>query len=193
MSKKGANTLNKGKAPAFQFYAADFDMATRGWLPEEVGVYMRLLCAQWITGPLPKEMRRLAAIAGITAQEFEDIWKNTLGAKFEESEDGYLNQRLEVVRKEQLEYRETQSENGKLGAKKRWANHNTNGGANSGANSDANGEGYGEQHGENIALRSSGSGLQTPDFGHQSPNSPEPLPRGEFPERVEKEIGGAHG
>lgn len=208
MAKNSANTLDQGKAPAFQFYAADFDTATRGWLPDEVGVYIRLLCTQWITGPLPTEPRRLAVIVGMPVQDFEEIWKNTISHKFEKSKTGYINKRLEKVRDEQRQYRESQSENGRKGARKRWGkNGDPNGGANSDPISDANsqsdgdpngqtyGEGYGELHGErygqNIALQSSVSTLHSPDSRLQVSVLPEPLPRKEVSIDIEESIGGA--
>ncbi|MET0049239.1 MAG: DUF1376 domain-containing protein, partial [Sedimenticola sp.] len=157
MAKNSANTLDQGKAPAFQFYAADFDTATRGWLPEEVGIYIRLLCNQWTTGPLPTEPRRLAAIVGMSPQDFEQVWKSTVGSKFVESKDGFYNERLEKVREEQRAFRKRQSEKGRKGAAARWhadgtGNAPDNGPGNSTGNGRGNSTGYGREHGRNMAL-----------------------------------------
>ncbi|MBC8386239.1 MAG: DUF1376 domain-containing protein, partial [Gammaproteobacteria bacterium] len=111
------------KAPAFQFYASDFDSATRSWLPEEVGVYIRLLSSQWITGPLPIDLRRLSLIAGVSKDEIEIIWE-TVGPKFIKTPDGFINERLEKIRQDQFEFRERQSQAGRKGAEKRWGNKN---------------------------------------------------------------------
>ena len=43
------------KAPAFQFYAADFLVGTSDMTNEEVGIYIRLLCHQWAKGFVLKD------------------------------------------------------------------------------------------------------------------------------------------
>ncbi len=159
-------------SPAFQFYAADFDTATRSWLPEEVGVYMRLLCSQWINGTLPSDKKRLASIAGMSSSEFDDVWK-TIGQKFHETDSGHVNKRLENVREEQRKYREKQQESGRKGAQKRWGKDgNPNGGANGDPISDPNGEAYGQ----NIALHTSSS---TSSLSSTSDLPKQPYPEGD--------------
>jgi len=108
------------KPPAFQLFAADFFMDTVEWTVEEVGIYWRLLEAQWVNGSIPNDPVRLARIAGCGPKKFSSGWK-IVKSKFNLNGDGRLqNQRLEETREEQRKYREAQSESGKLGAQKRW-------------------------------------------------------------------------
>jgi uncharacterized protein YdaU (DUF1376 family) len=96
------------KAPAFQLYAADFYMDTLGWTCEEVGLYFRLLMAEWVNGPLPNDEIRLAKTCQMSAKKFHHNFKNVL-PKFVQKGDGYLiNQRLEETRLEQQHYQEIQ-------------------------------------------------------------------------------------
>ena len=98
--------------PAFQYYPADFEGATRHWTPAEVGCYQRLLNHQWINGPLPK--LRLWRIAGATSKEWPEIWE-TLAEKFQEQGGGLVNVRMEAVRAEQEAYRNRRAAAGRLG------------------------------------------------------------------------------
>jgi uncharacterized protein YdaU (DUF1376 family) len=110
-----------GKAPAFQFYAADFLVGTSDMSNEEVGVYIRLLAASWDKGALPLDMTRLARLAGVSSvKRFTALWEAVEG-KWARTRDGYVNERLEQQRAELSEFSDKQSANGKLGAKKRWA------------------------------------------------------------------------
>ena len=107
------------KAPAFQFYAADFLTDTSDWTPEEVGVYIRLLSTQWINGSLPNDMGRLARISGTAVATMVEIWL-TLGCKFVEAPDGkLLNPKLEEVRYQRETFLKKQSEKGKKSAARR--------------------------------------------------------------------------
>lgn len=107
------------KAPAFQFYAADFLTDTSDWTPEEVGVFIRLLSTQWINGSLPKEMDRLARISGTAVATMVEIWL-TLGCKFVEGPDGKLfNPKLEEIRHQRENFLKKQSEKGKKSAARR--------------------------------------------------------------------------
>ena len=135
-----------GKSPAFRFYAADFVTDTQSWTAEEVGVYVRLLCSEWINGSIPpmsdedgtangkpmaepmaqpmadaKQMvSRLARIAGITEDQLLRVWPQ-VGGKFSKGEDGNLyNSRLEHERGKQIAYRNEKSKAGAAGAEKRW-------------------------------------------------------------------------
>lgn len=112
------------KPPAFQFYADDFLSGTADMSPEEVGMYMRLLCHQWTKGGIPNDEERLRRMAGA-------IGSPSLGyvmAKFKKCEDGLLrNDRLERVRAEQDAFRQKQAISGKKGADARWNNGKPNG------------------------------------------------------------------
>ena len=110
-----------GKAPAFQFYAADFFMDTNSWTPSQVGAYCRLLMYEWVNGSLPAQIGKLARIAGIDPRNMQKMWSAEIAKKFTTDGAGMLvNLRLEEERQKQLKYRELQSERGKIGAEKRW-------------------------------------------------------------------------
>jgi uncharacterized protein YdaU (DUF1376 family) len=108
------------KPPAFQLYADDLISGTLKFSDAELGLYMRLLCAQWNEGSLPDDDEELLSYGrGRTPL-------NRVKAKFNTCADGRLrNARMERVRKEQEEYRENRRESGKLGAEKRWHSHST--------------------------------------------------------------------
>lgn len=98
------------KAPAFQLYAADFYMDTVGWSCEEVGLYFRLLMAEWVNGPLPNDTVRLAKTCQMSFKKFDHLFKNVL-PKFVQNEEGYLiNERLERTREKQIKYSESRKE-----------------------------------------------------------------------------------
>jgi len=108
------------KPPAFQFYANDFIGATSSWSNEEVGIYMRLLCHQWVNGHIPSDEKRIARIVSMSIDEFREAW-SVVGDKFQAAgKDKLRNKRLEEVRKKQLEYREEMRKRGKKGASNRW-------------------------------------------------------------------------
>lgn len=84
---------------------------------EEVGIYIRLLCHQWHKGGIPNDMKKLAIISGGRKSAISEVLK-----KFKESGEGILkNSRLEKTRKEQNEYRTSQSVKAKKGWEKRHA------------------------------------------------------------------------
>ena len=126
-------------APAFQLYASDFYMDTASWSPSEVGIYFRLLIWEWVNGPIPDDLRKMARIAGCDPKTLDTSWKTCIGEKFiingcrgrEISRPmyqgkipttngvcGWENSRLERTRKEQQEYREKLANSGRLGGLK---------------------------------------------------------------------------
>lgn len=109
-----------GNPPAFQLFASDFYMDTVGWSCEEIGVYFRLLMAEWVNGPLPNDPQRLSKICQISAKKFGHNFKN-VSPKFVQNEEGFLiNLRLEETREKQAQYIESQREKGRIRAEKRW-------------------------------------------------------------------------
>lgn len=94
--------------PIFPLYYNDIDRSTRDWTDEEFGCYIRLLIHQWAQGEIPKDTRRLERIITSLANS----WL-TVGAKFIETETGYINERLEEIRADRLAFSRKQSENGK--------------------------------------------------------------------------------
>jgi uncharacterized protein YdaU (DUF1376 family) len=104
------------KSPAFQLYAADFYMDTVGWTCEEIGVYFRLLMAEWVNGELPNDELRLAKTCQMSVKKFHHNFKN-VSPKFIQNGRGYLiNPRLEATREKQNKYIESQINR----ANKRW-------------------------------------------------------------------------
>ena len=75
------------KDPAFLFYSSDFLTGTMFMTNEQVGKYIRLLCAQHQIGALTKEH-----MSNICGTYDKDIW-----AKFEQDSDGnFFNERLRL-------------------------------------------------------------------------------------------------
>lgn len=102
-------------SPAFQLYPADFLVGTADMTPEEVGVFIRLLCYQWSKEGLPDNDGKLAALAGCHGNAIASVRH-----KFRMCEDGKLrNDRMEKVRSEQTEYRAKQAQNATKGWEKR--------------------------------------------------------------------------
>src|SRR5690349_6278210 len=99
------------KPPAFQFYAADFLVGTADMEATEVEAYIRLLCHQWDRGFVPKDKAVRLAGTEVSAAVL---------AKFVESNGELRNERMEVERRKQAEYRGQQSQRGKAGAESRW-------------------------------------------------------------------------
>lgn len=110
-----AMTTPTGKrttSPAFQFYPNDFLGSTKvqQMSATEVGAYWLLICACWLDGSLPTDMKRLARIARMKPQQFERMWNSVLGECFDVRGDRLVNPRLEKERKKQTEYRRRQSD-----------------------------------------------------------------------------------
>lgn len=109
----------KTNLPAFLFYANDFIGSTAHLEVEVVGAYIRLLCYQWVNGSIPKNPKYIQAIISCSASKFKEIWED-LSPKFKNCADGLKNERLESVRKEALEYKDSISKRGQEAAKARW-------------------------------------------------------------------------
>lgn len=100
------------KPPAFQFYPDDFLGGTLHFTDAEVGLYIRLLSVQWSAGSLPDDDAELASYGkgGTPVHRVRE--------KFQKGSDGRLrNERLEVERRKQAEFRDKQAENGRKGGR----------------------------------------------------------------------------
>lgn len=107
------------------WFHGDFLRSTQGWTLEERAVYWMLLCAQWEMGALPADESRIASIVGIgNPDEFMLRWK-VVGPKFEKTEAGLQNARMEEHRQQYLAYREKLSQGGRKGMKTRWPKKDT--------------------------------------------------------------------
>ena len=93
-----------------------------------VGLYFRLLMAQWVNGSIPNDIEKIARIGGCVENR---KWKANVArmwlelcTKFVTLPDGNLvNVRLENTRQEQARYIELQREKGKKRAEKMWEGH----------------------------------------------------------------------
>ena len=104
--------VTMAKDPAFLFYSQDFYAGTRTMLPEERACYIDLLIYQHQNGFIPNELNRILMFCnGID----EATLQATLEAKFERTDKGWINKKLLSVVEERAEYKEKQSENGKVG------------------------------------------------------------------------------
>lgn len=100
------------KDPAFLFYSKDFYEGTRMMLPEERACYIDLLIYQHQNGIIPKDLKRVLMYCnGINEATLEA----TLEAKFKQTENGWLNDKLEKVKKEREDFSNKQSVNGTVG------------------------------------------------------------------------------
>lgn len=100
------------KDPAFLFYSKDFYEGTRMMLPEERACYLDLLIYQHQNGTIPKNLKRvLMYCSGVD----EATLQATLQAKFEETDDGWVNKRLNEEIFSRENYKNGQSESGKIG------------------------------------------------------------------------------
>jgi len=141
------------KAPAFQFFASDFDMDTKAWTISETGIYIRLLMYQWVNIDLPVEPSRLARIAGCDVRTLQKCWKQTIAKKFVTNERGMLqNYKLESIRKEREEFIKKKENSARLGGLKTQENRRKE---SSTASTDASNE--------NKALQSSTSSSSSKD------------------------------
>lgn len=104
------------KPPACQFYFSDFLIGTMTMSAEEVGAYIRLLCYQWDAGGLPDNEEQLIRMAGCSGEVVAAV-----RSKFPVCSDGRLrNERMEIERQKQADYRARQARNGRQGAESRW-------------------------------------------------------------------------
>jgi uncharacterized protein YdaU (DUF1376 family) len=92
----------------FPFYPGDFARDTMHLTAEETGVYLRLLCHQWVKGSIPEDPARL--------QRITQANQETIDLVVEEYFPGHRNRRLEEERSRALEKREKARQS----ALKRW-------------------------------------------------------------------------
>ncbi len=108
------------KAPAFQFYAADFLVDVSEFKSCEIGDYIVLLATQWVNKDLPSDPERLAKIVGKNVSDFIPVW-NIIKHKFIKQENGRLmNERIQASRVHKKQISENTSMAGKIGAATRY-------------------------------------------------------------------------
>lgn len=104
--------------PAFQFYVDNFIEGTIEMTDAELGLYIRLLCAQWSRSGLPNDDAELKRFSRGQPPAQLNRSMARVKSKFIVSESGSLiNERLEVERIKQVEYRIKQAQNGSMGGR----------------------------------------------------------------------------
>ncbi len=120
------------KAPAFQFYAADF-LADEGVILMSMaarGIYITLLAFQWREGSIPSEFPLLAKLCGCHTDVIESHWQE-LKMRFvphPENPRRLINVTLENQRIAMEEYRKMRANAGTKGATARWRGHSNRNG-----------------------------------------------------------------
>ena len=93
------------KDPAFLLYSGDFLNGTADMEPEEVGVYIRLLCYQHQRGHLPDDERKLFRLSGcISLADFTKMWRDILAMRFPKRDGKRVNKRLATVVAERVQW-----------------------------------------------------------------------------------------
>lgn len=109
-----------GKAPAFQFYPADWVMSTRTIPVEARGVHIDLLAFAWTENGLPSSLDGLHSYIGLSQRKFQALWDTHLAHRWEEDDRGRLvNPRQEEEREKQQRWRDKSAKGGRAGAKAR--------------------------------------------------------------------------
>lgn len=110
------------KAPAFQFYAAEYlaDEHVQLMTLEEEGIYIRMLSYCWREGSVPSDMALLSRLCKNAPIEALKVVIPRF-AIHPEKPDRLIHLRLEKERKSLAEFHERKSKAGKTGAKTRWS------------------------------------------------------------------------
>jgi uncharacterized protein YdaU (DUF1376 family) len=110
--------MSKETRPAFMLYASDWLAGTADLTMEEKGLFMDMLCQQWLRGSLPNDLDKLCRMFGGHANR---IAIASILHKFCICEDGTLhNAKLERVRESSRAAAEKRSAVNSENAKKRW-------------------------------------------------------------------------
>lgn len=110
-------------SPAFQLYAKEFlsSSKVRRMSNTELGIYIKLLLMSWLDGSLPSDISVLADMVDVPVKQFSRLWPHVLTECFTERSGRLVNERLEVERKKQTDYRRRQTDR----AKSRWESQRT--------------------------------------------------------------------
>lgn len=122
------------KPPAFQFYPNDFilDNDLKTMSNEAVGMYIKLLCYDWMNDGIPADKRAIMRLADYNHTDLQgetrdsgdfDIIFEQIAGKFipHPTKDGIAtNPRLIRERKKQKKNKIKRKNAGELGAKARW-------------------------------------------------------------------------
>lgn len=105
-----------GREAFLPLFFGDFLASTFAWSGEEQGLYLLLLGYQWVSGPLPNDPAKLARAVRYDHKRFVKLW-DTVRGKFEETEAGLVNVRLEEHRAKSHEVSRRRAEAGAKGGR----------------------------------------------------------------------------
>jgi uncharacterized protein YdaU (DUF1376 family) len=115
------------KAPALPIYTKDYDTDERVLLMNlaEEGAYNRLMRHEWREGSIPADQAALAKILRVSRVRMKKLWFRLQSCfKSHPFENGRLiNPKLELVRKQQVEFLVRKSKAGKISAANRRKSH----------------------------------------------------------------------
>jgi uncharacterized protein YdaU (DUF1376 family) len=116
--------MSKETRPAFMLYASDWLSGTADLTMEEKGIFMDMLCQQWLRGDLPNDLGKLCRMFG------GDANRNAIASilhKFRICENGNLqNAKLEEVRLTSLEQKKARSNTNRENSIKGWEKRRAN-------------------------------------------------------------------
>lgn len=113
--------MSEKDPPAFQFYPKDFLADTLAIPVETRGVYITLLCYQWVNGSIPESPHAIARICSLTSDDITEHMAH-LDDKFVENPEykgTRVNPRMERERKKQRKFRASRAKAGRASGKSR--------------------------------------------------------------------------
>jgi uncharacterized protein YdaU (DUF1376 family) len=105
--------------PSFPFYASDWMASVLEMTLEERGAYITLLAWSWDNGPVPKNEQKIARILSVSGSKSRRVFAAIVD-RFLLTPEGYVSERLELVRAEKAAFLDAKSRGGKAGMAKRW-------------------------------------------------------------------------
>ena len=115
--------------PSFPFFHQDFRDGVRRLTREQIGAYVLLLIEQFEIGFVPQNARELAQVCSTQInhcepEDFRKLWQN-LQEKFVETEDGFINEKMDDIRKKAFSTWEKNKKNAQKGVKARRSKRST--------------------------------------------------------------------
>lgn len=112
------------KAPAFQFYAAEFLVDENVVLMsnQQVGCYIKLMAYCWREGSIPADVSKVAKLCGEDGSVMAQLWLG-ISECFEVASalpNRLVHPRLQIERDKQEQFKSERAVSGKKGAQARW-------------------------------------------------------------------------
>jgi uncharacterized protein YdaU (DUF1376 family) len=101
------------------WYVSDYIARTRALTLQQRGALTDLLAQSWITGPLPGEQARIAAMLGVSTGEFKKLWPAIASWWAADNQGRLVNAELEERRTEALRVYNARAQAGRDSAQKR--------------------------------------------------------------------------